>query len=185
MGAIASQNTSLTIVYATVNSDADKKTHQSSVSLAFVWGVHRGPVNSPHKWPVTRKMFPFDDVIMGWVNHTMLLSASEATLIHWGRVRHICASKITIIGSSNGLSHGRCQAIFRTIDGILLVDNFGTKFCEILIGIYIFSFRKIYDKLRLKRQPFCPGRNVWWISVKWFTGSIRNPFQNHNTSSHI
>ena len=38
--------------------------HQSPASLAFVWGIHRGPVNSPHKWPVTRKMFPFDDVIM-------------------------------------------------------------------------------------------------------------------------
>ena len=43
---------------------ADQSKHQSSASLAFVWGIHRGPVNSPHKWPVTRKMFPFDDVIM-------------------------------------------------------------------------------------------------------------------------
>ena len=40
------------------------KKHQSSASLAFVGGIHRGPENSPHKWPVTRKMFPFDDVIM-------------------------------------------------------------------------------------------------------------------------
>ena len=40
------------------------KKNQSSASLAFVWGIHRGPVNSPHKWPVTRKMCPFDDVIM-------------------------------------------------------------------------------------------------------------------------
>ena len=64
MDAIASQITSLSIVYSTVYSDADKKTHQSSASLAFVWGIHRRPVNSPHKWPVTRKMFPFDDVIM-------------------------------------------------------------------------------------------------------------------------
>ena len=40
------------------------KKDQSSASLAFVWGIHRGPVNSPHKWPVTRKMFSFDDVIM-------------------------------------------------------------------------------------------------------------------------
>ena len=64
MGAIASQITSLTIVYSTVYSDADQRIHQSSASLAFVWGIHRGPVNSPHKWPVTRKMFPFDDVIM-------------------------------------------------------------------------------------------------------------------------
>ena len=64
MGTIASQITSLTIVYSTVYSDADQRKHQSSASLAFVWGIHRGPVNSPHKWPVTRKMFPFDDVIM-------------------------------------------------------------------------------------------------------------------------
>ena len=64
MSAIASQITSLTIVYSTVYSGADQSKHQSSASLAFVWGIHRGPVNSTHKWPVTRKMFPFDDVIM-------------------------------------------------------------------------------------------------------------------------
>ena len=63
IGAIASQIISLTIVYATVYSDADKK-YQSSASLAFVRGISRRPVNSPHKWPVTRKMFPFDDVII-------------------------------------------------------------------------------------------------------------------------
>ena len=64
MGTLASQITSLTIVYSTVYSDADQRKHQNPASLAFVWGIHRGPVNSPHKWPVTRKMFPFDDVIM-------------------------------------------------------------------------------------------------------------------------
>ena len=64
MGAIASQITSLTVVYSTVYSDADERKHQSSASLAFVCGIHRWPVNSPHKWPVTRKMVPFDDVIM-------------------------------------------------------------------------------------------------------------------------
>ena len=64
MEAIASQITSLTIVYSAVYSDADHRKHQSSASLAFVRGIRRGPVNSPHKWPVTRKMFPFDDVIM-------------------------------------------------------------------------------------------------------------------------
>ena len=65
MGVIASQITSLTmIVYSNVYSDADQRKNQSSASLAFVWGIHRGPVNSSHKWPVSWKMFPFDDVIM-------------------------------------------------------------------------------------------------------------------------
>ena len=64
MGAIASQITSFRIVCSTVYSDADQRKHQSSASLAFVRGIHRRPVNFPHKWPVTRKMFPFDDVIM-------------------------------------------------------------------------------------------------------------------------
>ena len=68
MGAMASQITSLMIVYSTVYSGADQRKHQSSASLAFVWGIHRGPVNSSHKWPVMRKMFPFDDVIMRYGN---------------------------------------------------------------------------------------------------------------------
>ena len=63
-GAMVSQIASLTIVYSTVYSGVDQQKHQSSASLAFVWGIHRWPVNSPHKRPVTRKMFPFDDVIM-------------------------------------------------------------------------------------------------------------------------
>ena len=61
---MASQITSLTIVYSSVYSGGDQRKHQSSVSLAFVRGIHRRPVNSPHEWPVTRKVFPFDDVIM-------------------------------------------------------------------------------------------------------------------------
>ena len=63
MGAMASQITSLTIVYSTFFSGADQRKHQSSASLAFGRGSHQGPVNSPHKWPVTRKILPFDDVI--------------------------------------------------------------------------------------------------------------------------
>ena len=70
MGTIASQITSLPSVYSTVYSGADQSKHQSSASLAFVWGIHRGPVNSPHKGPVTRKMFPFDDVIMYNIRYT-------------------------------------------------------------------------------------------------------------------
>ena len=57
MGVIASHITSLTIVYSTVYSGADQRKHQSSASLAFVRGIHRSPVNSPRKGPVTRKSF--------------------------------------------------------------------------------------------------------------------------------
>ena len=67
MGAIASQITNLTIVYSTVHSGADQRKDQSSwllVTGLFMRGIHRGPVDSPHKLPVLRKMFPFHDVIM-------------------------------------------------------------------------------------------------------------------------
>ena len=67
MGAMASQITSLTIVYLIVYSGADQRKHQNFASLAFVGGIHRSPVNHLHKGPVTRKMFPFDDV-MCWAN---------------------------------------------------------------------------------------------------------------------
>ena len=64
MGTMASHITSLVNVYLTVYSGSDQRKHESSAQLAFVWGIHRSPVNSPHKWPVTRKVFPFDDVMM-------------------------------------------------------------------------------------------------------------------------
>ena len=64
MSAMASRITRLMTVYLIVYSRTDQRKHQSSASLAFVRGIHRRPVNSPHKGPVTRKMVPFDDVIM-------------------------------------------------------------------------------------------------------------------------
>ena len=64
VGAMVSQITNLTIAYLTVYSGANQSKHQSSASLAFVRGIHWWPVNSPPKWPVTRKMLPFVDVII-------------------------------------------------------------------------------------------------------------------------
>ena len=64
MSPTASQITSLTIVYSIVYSGTDQRKHQSSASLSFVPGIHQRQVNSPHKWPVTQKMYPFDYVIM-------------------------------------------------------------------------------------------------------------------------
>ena len=91
-GAIASQITSLMIVFLTVYSDADQRKHQSSVSLAFVRGIHRGPVNSPHKWPVTRKCFHL--MTSSWVQVESVvhnISYKQRVLMHrhqgWN-VRH-------------------------------------------------------------------------------------------------
>ena len=89
MGTIASQITCLTSVYSTVYSGADQSKHQSSASLAFVWGIHRGPVNSSHKWPVTRKMFPFDDVIM-WLLHVRYsLQSINMLYLNTGGKQHL------------------------------------------------------------------------------------------------
>ena len=67
MGEMTSQITGVSIVQSTVCSSADQRKHQSSASLAFVRGIHWWPVNSPHKRPVARKMYPFDDVIMCYI----------------------------------------------------------------------------------------------------------------------
>ena len=87
MSATASHITNLAIVYSTVYPGANQRKHQNSASLAFVRGIHRWPVNSPHKGPVTRKMFPFDDVIM---------SAAYSFLKHvdsWRDMRYLGAHK--------------------------------------------------------------------------------------------
>ena len=62
------------------------KETSSSASLAFVWGIHRGPVNSPHIWPVTRKMLPFDNVIMSFLNRIWLQLHKCATCVTWDRL---------------------------------------------------------------------------------------------------
>ena len=63
MSMMTSQITSLMIVYSTIYSGTDQRKHQSALSLAFVQGIHRWLVNSPHKGPVMRKMFPLDDIM--------------------------------------------------------------------------------------------------------------------------
>ena len=89
IGVMASQITSLTIVYSTVYSGAYQSKHQSYTLLAFVRGIHRRPVNSPHKGPVRWKMFPFDDVIMcvhvmmsSWKNNPHRGKGINNTYIH-------------------------------------------------------------------------------------------------------
>ena len=99
---------------------------------------------------------------------------------HWGWVTHICVSKQTIIGSDNGLSPGRRQAIISTNDGILSIRHLGTNVSEILIKIHTFSFKKIHLKMSSgKLRPFClgldeltatltefwPAKKIWHFAV--------------------
>ena len=76
---------------------------------------------------------------------------------HWGRVAHICVGNLTTIGSDNGLSPDRCQAIIWTSDGISLIGSLGTHFSEILVEIEIFSVKKMSSG---NCRPFCLGLNV-------------------------
>ena len=91
MGAMASQITSLTIVYSIVYSSVDQRKHQSSASLAFVRRIHRWPVNSLHKWPVTREMFPFDDVIM------VIFRVPRDIIVHLNIVSSFIENKYEVI----------------------------------------------------------------------------------------
>ena len=81
MSAMGSQITGVSMVCSTICSGADQRKCQSSVSLAFVRGIHRWPEGSPHKGPVSRKKFPFDDIIMACypVCHTQFLTASACS----------------------------------------------------------------------------------------------------------
>ena len=74
-------------------------------------------------------------------------------LTHWGQVTHICVSKLAIIGSDNGLSPERRQAITWTNAGILLIGPLGTNFGEILIEIQTFSLKKI--RLKMSSAKCC------------------------------
>ena len=91
--------------------------------------------------------------------HQMSVMVSQITgytnvcLTHWCRVTRICVSKLTIIGSDNGLSPGRRQAIIRTNAGILLIGPLGTNFSE----IKHFRSEKCTWKYRLRLRPFCLG----------------------------
>ena len=94
---------------------------------------------------------------------------SQDELNHWGRETHICVSKLTIIGSDNGLSPGRRQAIIWTNAGILLIRTFS----EILIEIGAVSFKKMHLKMSsTKWRPFCLGINVLTTHLPWAGGSV-------------
>ena len=111
-----------------------------------------------------RKTWPyFNTCLIRWVLKYVkeLQECQTCCLTHWGRLTHIRVSELPIIGSDNGLSPGRRQAIIWTNAGILLIRTLGIKFCEILSEIHTFSFTKMYLKMSSgKPRPFCLGVNV-------------------------
>ena len=104
----------------------------------------------------------FCKIGLQWVPRNPLdCKSTLVQLTHWGQVTHICVSKLTTIGSDNGLSPGRRQAIIWTNAGLLLIGSLGTNFSEILIEIQTFSFMKMDLKVSsAERRPFCLGLNV-------------------------
>ena len=92
MSSMAFRITGVSIVYSTVCSCADQRIHHSSASLAFIRGIHRWPVNCPHKGPVTRRMFPSDDVIR------FRCSSSYAMMSSWPTTWHQDQSSSVTLG---------------------------------------------------------------------------------------
>ena len=130
-------------------------------------GSFRGIVNQPHlAQRNTMALVVLIGMAISYICHNVWI---VRCFTHWGRVTHMCVSKLTIIGSDNGLSPGRCQAIIWTNAGILLIKPCGTNFNEIWIKIKQFSFKKMRLKMSSgKRRPFCLSLNVL-MAVKWYS----------------
>ena len=136
--------------------------HLAELCVDGIWGSLRRFFRVAHDWHMTVER---DIVHMRYFLPVPCLVPLQTLihvyLTHWGRVTHICVSKLTIIGSDNGLSPDRSQAIILTNDGLLLIGSLGTNFREILIDILTFSFKKMrLNVSSAKRRPFCLGLNV-------------------------
>ena len=122
--------------------------HKSPRALRSTW-THRKPYYFPWKYSVQ-----CDNNAIALYHFIVMLS--QLVLTHWGRVTHICVGKLTIIGSDNGLSSERRQAIIWTNAGILLIGPLGTNFSEILIEIQTFSLKKM--RLKMSSAKCCSFR---------------------------
>ena len=114
------------------------------------------------------------------IKSTTHVELEHHNLTHWGRVTHICVGNLTIIGSDNGLSPGRRQAIIWTKAGLLLIRPLGTNFGAILIEILTFSFKKMRLKVSsAKRRPFCLGLSVLTLAYPLISTESPSYFDNH------
>ena len=116
------------------------------------------------RWWIVTSLVPNHYLNQCWLN----INEAWWHLTHWDWVTHICISKLTTIGSDNGLSPGQCQAITWNSTGILSIRPLQANISEILIGIQTFSFKKIHLKMSsAKWHPFCLNLNVLrWLHRK-------------------
>ena len=134
MSAMTSQTSDVSIVYTTVCSGTDQRKYESSASLAFVRGIHHWPVNSPHKGPVTRKMFPFDNVIMAsryecW-EHTALTHFCD---LFFSAGFHTCLN-------SCELSHPACVGVqFSSLTNVCRIQ---TSITSVITTLNSVTFRR-------------------------------------------
>ena len=141
MTMLASQITSLTVVYSIVYSDVNQRKHQSSAALAFVREIHRGPVNFPHKWPVTRKMFPFDDVIMMTRENSIWILVLHEAIQHFRCVPNPVTTIVKIIryhDISDGINNKGIYFISWVLGGQTPdwdICNNSVKFCAFGIRV--------------------------------------------------
>ena len=136
-------------------------THWSYVFLALTHRLDYASLQhgegSNQRQDLTRWKSFAGDFTTAWT----MIQTAWLCITHWGRVTHICVSKLTITGSDNGLSPDGRQAIIWTTAGILLIGPSGTNFSEIIIEIHTFSFMKMHLKISSgKWRPFCHGLNV-------------------------
>ena len=117
-----------------------------------------------------------------WARVSHFDAVHDLHIAQWGRVTYICVSNLTTIGSDNGLSPERCQAIIWTSAWILSIGTLGTNFSEILREIRTSSFKKIYLKTSsAKWRPFGLGLNVkmghgMMVPVSYTNSTTRNTF---------
>ena len=136
MGAIASQITSIAIVYSTFYSGADQRKHQRSAWLAFVRRIHRWPVNSPPKWPVTRKMLPFDDVIMKYPSICVHQNRDSFSSGNYSYMDHIFVWESICIPFGNLIQLDGLKLVWRkkslriVFDDLLWTSNLKKKHSE-------------------------------------------------------
>ena len=137
--------------------------HQVNISLNQHWLIVIWTLRNKLKWNsnwnsnISIPESAFENAVFKMVANI----SGFNVLTHWSWVTHICVSKLTIIGSDNGLSPVQCQAIIWTNDEISLIGTLGTNFSEFFIEMRTFSFKKIHLKMSSgKWRPFCLGLNV-------------------------